>query len=124
MLDPKIIRDEPEKVRKMLQDRVVEFDFDKMLELDKKRRELIKETDELRKKRNQMSVAIGQAKKSSTDASPLLADMGKISKDLDEHEQLQKTIELDYTKIAFSIPNLIHESVPIEDDEFANVELR
>ena len=62
MLDPKIIRDEPEKVRKMLQDRAVEFDFDKMLELDKKRRELIKETDELRKKRNQMSVAIGQAK--------------------------------------------------------------
>ena len=124
MLDPKIIRDEPEKVRKMLQDRAVEFDFDKMLELDKKRRELIKETDELRKKRNQMSVAIGQAKKSSTDASPLLADMGKISKDLDEHEQLQKTIELDYTKIAFSIPNLIHESVPIGDDEFANVELR
>ena len=54
MLDPKIIRDEPEKVRKMLQDRAVEFDFDKMLELDKKRRELIKETDELRKKRNQM----------------------------------------------------------------------
>ena len=56
MLDPKIIRDEPEKVRKMLKDRAVEFDFDKMLELDKKRRELIKETDELRKKRNQMSI--------------------------------------------------------------------
>ena len=32
MLDPKIIRDEPEKVRKMLKDRAVEFDFDKMLE--------------------------------------------------------------------------------------------
>ena len=124
MLDPKIIRDEPERIRKMLIDRAIEFDFDGMLELDKKRRELIKETDELRKKRNQMSVAIGQAKKSSTDASPLLADMGKISKELDDHEQFQKTIESDYTKIAFSIPNLIHESVPIGDDEFANVELR
>ena len=45
MLDPKIIRDEPEKIRKMLVDRAVEFDFDGMLELDKKRRELIKETD-------------------------------------------------------------------------------
>ena len=50
MLDPKIIRDEPEKIRKMLIDRAIEFDFDGMLELDKKRRELIKETDELRKK--------------------------------------------------------------------------
>ena len=124
MLDPKIIRDEPEKIRKMLMDRAVEFDFDGMLELDKKRRDLIKETDELRKKRNQMSIAIGQAKKSNEDASSLLTDMGKISKDLDEQEQLQKTVESDYTNLAFSIPNMIHESVPIGTDESSNVELR
>ena len=124
MLDPKIIRDEPEKIRKMIIDRAVEFDFDGMLELDKKRRDLIKETDELRKKRNQMSIAIGQAKKSNEDASSLLTDMGKISKDLDEQEQLQKTVELDYTNLAFSIPNMIHESVPIGTDESSNVELR
>ena len=124
MLDPKIIRDEPEKIRKMIIDRAVEFDFDGMLELDKKRRELIKETDELRKKRNQMSIAIGQAKKSNEDASSLLTDMGKISKDLDEQEQLQKTVESDYTNLAFSIPNMIHESVPIGTDESSNVELR
>ena len=31
MLDPKIIRDEPEKIKKMLKDRAVDFDFDKML---------------------------------------------------------------------------------------------
>jgi len=124
MLDPKIIRDEPEKIRKMIIDRAVEFDFDGMLELDKKRRELIKETDELRKKRNQMSIAIGQAKKSNEDASSLLTDMGNISKDLDEQEQLQKTVESDYTNLAFSIPNMIHESVPIGTDESSNVELR
>ena len=52
MLDPKIIRDEPDKIRKMITDRAVKFDFDNMLELDKKRRVLIQETDELRKKRN------------------------------------------------------------------------
>ena len=124
MLDPKIIRDEPEKIRKMIIDRAVEFDFDGMLELDKKRRDLIKETDELRKKRNQMSIAIGQAKKSNEDASSLLTDMEKISKDLDEQEQLQKTVESDYTNLAFSIPNMIHESVPIGTDESSNVELR
>ena len=124
MLDPKIIRDEPEKIRKMIIDRAIEFDFDGMLELDKKRRDLIKETDELRKKRNQMSIAIGQAKKSNEDASSLLTDMGKISKDLDEQEQLQKTVESDYTNLAFSIPNMIHESVPIGTDESSNVELR
>ena len=30
MLDPKIIRDQPEKIKKMIKDRAVEFDFDKM----------------------------------------------------------------------------------------------
>ena len=124
MLDPKIIRDEPEKIRKMLIDRAVEFDFDGMLELDKKRRELIKETDELRKKRNQMSIAIGQAKKSNEDTTSLLTDMSKISKELDGFEQSQKSIELSYTKLAFSIPNIIHKSVPIGPDESANVEIR
>jgi len=124
MLDPKIVRDEPEKIKKMLKDRAVEFDFDKMLELDKKRRDLIKETDELRKKRNQMSIAIGQAKKSSEDTTPLLDEMAKISKELDDLEQSQKTTESNYTHLAFSIPNMIHESVPIGPDESANVEVR
>ena len=124
MLDPKIIRDEPEKIKKMLKDRVVDFDFDKMLELGKKRRSLMQETDELRQKRNKMSITIGQAKKSNEDASSLLTDMGKISKDLDKLEQLQKTVESDYTNLAFSIPNMIHKSVPIGSDESANVEVR
>ena len=71
-----------------------------------------------------MSIAIGQAKKSNEDTSSLLSDMGKISKELDEHERFQKTVESDYKNLAFSIPNMIHESVPIGIDESANVELR
>ena len=124
MLDPKLIRDQPEKVRKMIRDRAVKFDFDNMIELDKKRRDLIKETDELRKKRNQMSISIAKAKKSNEDISTLLNDMGKISKDLDDLEQSQKSIQSSYTTLAFSIPNMIHESVPIGPDESSNVEIR
>jgi len=124
MLDPKIIRDEPEKIKKMLKDRAVDFDFDKMLELNKKRIDLIKSTDDLRKKRNEMSIAIGKAKKSNEDASKLLGEMGKISKELDTLEQSQKSIELSYTNLKVSIPNMIHKSVPIGPDESANVEIR
>ena len=124
MLDPKLIRDQPEKVRKMIRDRAVKFDFDNMIELDKKRRDLIKETDELRKKRNQMSISIAKAKKSNEDTSTLLNDMGKISKDLDDLEQSQKSIQSSYTTLAFSIPNMIHESVPIGPDESSNLEIR
>ena len=123
MLDPKLIRDQPEKVRKMIRDRAVKFDFDNMIELDKKRRDLIKETDELRKKRNQMSISIAKAKKSNEDISTLLNDMEKISKDLDDLEQSQKSIQSSYTTLAFSIPNMIHESVPIGPDESSNLEI-
>ena len=124
MLDPKLIRDQPEKVKKMIRDRAVKFDFDNMIELDKKRRDLIKETDELRKKRNQMSISIAKAKKSNEDISTLLNDMEKISKDLDDLEQSQKSIQSSYTTLAFSIPNMIHESVPIGPDESSNLEIR
>jgi len=123
MLDPKLIRDQPEKIKKMLQDRQVEFDFDKMLELDRKRRDLIKETDELRKKRNQMSVKIGEAKKSNNDASELLKQMGEISKNLDNLESAQKQVEIDFEKLAYSIPNMLHQSVPVGDDS-SNVIIR
>ena len=124
MLDPKIIRDQPEKIKKMLKDRAVEFDFDKMLELDKRRRDLIKETDELRKKRNQMSIEIGQAKKSNNDASDLLKHMGEISKTLDNLELTQKQVEKDFETLAYSIPNMLHESVPIGNDDSSNIVIR
>jgi len=123
MLDPKIIRDQPDKIKKMLKERAVEFDFNKMLDLDKKRRDLIKNTDDLRKKRNQMSVAIGEAKKSNNDTSHLLKQMGEISKNLDNLESTQKQVEIDFEKLAWAIPNMLHESVPVGDDS-SNVIVR
>jgi len=51
MLDPKIILQNIEKVREMLANRDVDFDLDELVKLDKQRRDLIKKTDELRKKR-------------------------------------------------------------------------
>ena len=60
MLDPKIIRENPEKMRKMLKDRAVEFNLDSLIIGEKERREMIIKTDELRKKRNQVSLEIQQ----------------------------------------------------------------
>ena len=55
MLDPKILRENPDKIRKMLNDRNVDFPLDELIKLDKSRRDLIIKTDELRKKRNEIS---------------------------------------------------------------------
>jgi seryl-tRNA synthetase len=124
MLDPKIIRDEPDRIKQMLKDRSVDFDFEKMLELNKTRKEIMKQSDELKQKRNQMSIKIATEKKAGNDASELLQEMGEISMKLDDMENQRKTIEEDYHKLSFSIPNLIHDSVPKGVDESFNKQVR
>jgi len=124
MLDPKIIRDKPELIKQMLKDRAVEFDFEKMLELNKTRKEMMMQSDELKQKRNQMSVKIGNEKKVGNDASELLKEMGDISKKLDELESSRKTVDENYHNLSFSIPNLIHDSVPKGANESFNKEVR
>lgn len=124
MLDPKIIRENPEIIRKMLKNRAIDFDFDGLVQCDKQRRELIIKTDELRKKRNDVSLEIAQKKKDGQDSAPLLEMMKDVSQKLEEMEKTQNKVELDYKKRALRIPNLIHESVPIGMDETANKEIK
>ena len=123
MLDMKMVRENPESIRKMLTDRNVEFDFDSLLELDKKRRELIISTDNLRKRKNEMSVKISDAKKANKNASSQIQEMQTTSQELTKLEENQYKTEDDYQKLAFSIPNLVHESVPIGPDDSANQEI-
>ena len=124
MLDPKIIRDEPEKIKEMLKDRAVDFDLEKMLELNKVRKDMMQQTDELKQKRNQMSMKIATEKKAGNDASELLQEMSQISSKLDDMENQRKTIDDDYHKLSFSIPNMIHDSVPKGPDESFNKQVR
>jgi seryl-tRNA synthetase len=124
MLDPKIIREDPERIRKMLKNRAVDFDFDGLIQFDKQRRELIIKTDEFRKKRNDISLEIGKKKKAGDDAAPLLEMMKKVSQELENLETAQNKVKLDYSKLALTIPNFIHKSVPIGQDETTNKEIR
>ena len=124
MLDPKLLRDNPDKIRKMLEARAVNFPLDQLVETDKERRALIIRTDELRKKRNEISVEVARKKKASEDAAKLIEQMRSISEELSKLEELQTETEQRYTKISLSLPNLIHESVPIGKDESTNREIR
>jgi len=124
MLDPKIIREDPERIRKMLKNRAVDFNFDSLIEFDKKRRELIIKTDELRKTRNQVSLEFGKKKEAAESTTELVNKMTEVSQQLEKLESEQNKVELDYSKLALTIPNFIHESVPIGQDETANKEIR
>ena len=124
MLDPKLIKENPEIIRSMLKSRAVEFDLDGLIELDKKRREFIIKTDELRKKKNQVAIIISEKKKGGDDISSILAEMKNISNEITESESEQENIESKYLKLASTIPNLVHESVPIGVDDSANIEIK
>ena len=124
MLDPKILRDEPEMIRRMLKDRSVDFDIDRLIQVTRDRTKLIIKTDELRKKKNQVSLQISEMKKSGKNIESILDEMKKVSEDLTELEKLQIQVETDYKKLAYTIPNLIHESVPIGSDKSVNIEIR
>ena len=124
MLDPKLIKEKPEMIRNMLKSRAVDFDLDKLIESDQKRREFILKTDELRKKKNQVAQEISQKKKAGEDASSILSEMKNVSAELVKLESEQEKIEAVYSKLAFTIPNLTHESVPVGTDESANKEIK
>ena len=124
MLDPKLIKESPEVLREMLKARAVDFDLDALIESDQKRREFIIKTDELRKKKNKVALEISQKKKVGEDASSILEEMKKVSSELAKLETEQEEIETRYSKLAFTIPNLIHKTVPVGVDETANKEIK
>ncbi len=124
MLDPKLLRDSPDKIRNMLEARAVKFPLDDLIALDKDRRELIIKTDEFRKKRNEVSLEIARKKKAKEDASDLIDQMQKVSDNLKKLEEDQISIEEKFTKLSLTLPNMVHESVPIGKDETANKEIK
>lgn len=124
MLDPKILRESPDIIRKMLKDRVIEFALDDLIKLDKERRELIIKTDQLRKEKNDISLEIAEKKKTGQDTSPLIEKMRKVTEILSKLEIVQNKTESEYKKLALRMPNLIHESVPRGKDETFDKEVR
>lgn len=124
MLDPKLLKENPDAIKKMLKDRNVVFDLDSLLKYDSERREMILKTDELRKRKNAVSSEIANKKKSGQDASSVISQMQQLSQDLQSLEERQEKVRSEYERLAFTLPNLVHESVPIGPDDTANREVR
>jgi seryl-tRNA synthetase len=124
MLDSKLIKENPQIIREMLKSRNIEFDLDGLINADRQRREFILKTDDLRKKKNRVALEISQKKKSGEDATAILDEMKNVSKELSSLESSQEEIEKKYKQLAFTIPNLVHQSVPIGKDDSANKEIK
>ena len=124
MIDPRILRESPQDIGRMLDDRGVDFDLDGLLHLEQERRRLILETDALRQKRNEFGRAISRTKKAGGDASGAIDEMGRVLATLQSLEAEQAANHTAYMAFIGTLPNMIHESVPVGPDETANREIR
>ena len=120
MLDIKFIRDNIEKVDKMLKKRNTSVDLSKFKELEEKRRNLIVKVESLKAERNSKNKEIAEKKKAGEIDKNLIAEMQNISSTIKELDSVLKEIDENLLNIAMIIPNMLHESVPEGKDENDN----
>jgi seryl-tRNA synthetase len=125
MLDPRILKENPESIRDMLKKRnMTDFPLDDLIKLHKRRGEIIIKTQELRRKKNLLSETVASKKKSKQDASFELAEMKQVSIVIDQTESEAIQIEEKFNQLITALPNFLNEGVPVGKDEEENVVVR
>ncbi|MEA3507909.1 MAG: serine--tRNA ligase, partial [Synergistota bacterium] len=97
---------------------------DKIMVLDRERRELLTGTDELKAKRNEGSREVALAKKRGEDPSDLMKEMRETGRAIKLNDERITSLETQLHEYMLQIPNLPHASAPVGPDESANVEVR
>ncbi|MFP5465363.1 MAG: serine--tRNA ligase, partial [Gammaproteobacteria bacterium] len=124
MLDPQLLRREPETVAARLAARGFALDLPRLAALETRRKTAQTETEHLQAERNRVSRAVGEAKRRGEDAAPLLAQMSGVGERLAQLEAGLKAVQDELDAYCLEIPNLPHDSVPVGNSEDDNVELR
>ena len=124
MLDPRLVRDNPQEIADLLKKKGYDFPLDVYNALEAERKQVQVDTERLQQERNTRSKSIGKAKASGEDIAPLLAEVGALGEQLDAAKDQLNTLQAKLDEILLSTPNLPNESVPAGADEDDNVEVR
>ena len=129
MIDIKLIRENPELVKENIKKKFQDHKLvlvDEVLELDKKNREAKLNGDNLRADRKKLSEQIGGLMKSGKkdEAEKIKQEVQKINDELEKNEELEAKYSEEITSKMMKIPNIIHPSVPIGEDDSKNVEIK
>lgn len=124
MLDIKLIRSNPEILKKSIEKRKDSFDVDGLLKLDEKRRQLLVEVEQLKSKQNEDSKLVPKYKKEGKDVSSLMEEMKSLSEKIKSLDSEVKEIDEELNKILLTIPNIPNETVPSGDSDEYNIEVR
>src|SRR5918993_4497229 len=127
MLDARLLKENPSKIENMLKMRGVNFPLGDLVNLDKRRRELIIQLQELKHEKNILANSIARKKKeadTTTSANDEISKMKDISNRITELELEQDQVLKKYRYLMMSIPNLLDESVPVGSTEKENVVIK
>ena len=127
MLDIKLVRENPEIIKKDLNKRGDKDRLkllDKTIEIDKEYRNLLQETEKLRAQRNEISKNIAQQKKQGKKADKELKLASQIPKKIQDIEEKQNKINKQLKHNLMHLPNILHESVPKGETEEDNKVLK
>ena len=124
MLDIKRIRANKEEVIESLNSRFGNYNLDKVIELDEKRREIIFEVENKKARQNEVSKQVPKLKKEGVDVSELFKEMKLLSDEIKELDVKVKDLDEEIRKELLSIPNTPNKEIPIGKSDEDNVENR
>ncbi|MBI3014332.1 MAG: serine--tRNA ligase [Candidatus Tectomicrobia bacterium] len=124
MLDLRQIRSRPEEIQKGLETRGGTYSLEPILEQDTIHRDLLRQVEELRSRRNAISDEIGKLVREKKDASAKIAEMKSLGEELKALEETERTCQERLTALLLTIPNLPHADVPLGKDSSQNLEVR
>ena len=123
MLDPHLLRNNPDDIGKALRKRGFELDVENLSALEAKRKAMQVKTQALQAERNHRSREIGKVKASGEDIQPLLDEVASLGDELAASEAELATIQGELEEVLHSIPNIPHDDVPAGETEADNKEL-
>lgn len=124
MLDIKILRNEPERIREALKKRNNDLDITPAIELDKSRRLILTEVEKKKAQQNEISKKIPQLKKAGEDTSAIFAEMKELSNEIKDSDEKVREIDAQLRDFMLRIPNIPCDDCPVGSDDSENVELR
>jgi seryl-tRNA synthetase len=124
VIDPKLLRTDPESVARNLARRGFDLDVTALKALEERRKPWAVEVDRLRAERNSNAKAVGLAKGRGEDMGALIAKGESLTAVLSQAEAALAAVQEELEQWQLGLPNLLHDSVPDGRDEGANVELR
>jgi seryl-tRNA synthetase len=124
MIELKLLKDNPDIIRRALESRGEDLDLDALVALDHKRRNSITEIQNMKKEQNTLSEKVGQLKRDNRVADDLMTQARTLSDRIKEREQTLRDIEQEFADQVRWIPNIPHESVPIGTTNADNLYIR